>query len=297
MFRLLILIASFSFSAAIPLHDSTELKSDKASNLKGRVSDSSGFFNPISINSVALDLIAPNSKPKSESSPKLDPGTEEVSSQNSDNQLSALSTLGPSIQIGDQNSSPPPPPLVLASNSGINEHPSNMVPAAIDTNSGTDAQDSDFGCASDSTKATKLEEEKICPNLDYYQFPPNAELNPDESPGEGIFGPPTLEEQDMDWFSNNERVLVSSPARLVCARHPLDPMASKNRPFPVCCAFPLWSYDDRIFGPGVTDQSNCLLLIPSRPYCTWYPRYCCEKLITSPNVLYGWKGINCILFS
>ncbi|MCJ1463641.1 hypothetical protein MMC07_002249 [Pseudocyphellaria aurata] len=305
MFRLFILIASFS--AAIPIQDSTEVNSDKASDLVSRVID---FFDPISINLVALDLQASDFNTSPESSLKLDPGTEKLSSQNSDNEVSSLSTLGPLIQLGDQYSSPtfrPPPALALASNSEVDGNPSNLVSTAIDTNSGTDAQDSDLGCTSESTTGTKLEQEKICPNLDYYQFPPQAGHKPGKPPPPeaphhgplkpGIFGPPTLEEKDQYWLSNNQRALVSEQVRLSCARHPNNPDRPFVRPFPVCCAFAINFYQAAVWGEGVTDQANCVLLIPTRPYCVWYPRYCCAKLISDESMRWGYKGINCVSFS
>lgn len=285
---LFILMASNS--AAVALQDAAEPHPDKLPFLNNPA--------PIGSNSDVPNFLAFNSATNSDPNPEIDPGTLEISTQNSDKPAFNFNALGSSLPSVLFQSAPP---LDLAFNSRIpgvhrNENP-------IDVNPGTVAQNSVSSCASDSTQATKGDRPIQCDIIDpnSYIWPPQANDNSIDTPTGGKPDDKELmarKAKDLEWLYNHPEAIVSQETINICARK--DGIIRRLLPF--CCAFVITWYPEETWGPDITDEAGCSGLIGGRPWCEdWKHWVCCNRAEFTGNNLvntlqWGWEGINCAPF-
>ncbi|MCJ1463040.1 hypothetical protein MMC07_001644 [Pseudocyphellaria aurata] len=269
MLRLLIFIASFS--AAVPLLDFTEPYSEQTLVSNDPVLDANIFYDTvpiIGVSSVTPSILASNSETNPESNTKSDAGIQEISNPNLGNLAFNLNALGPSIQLDGSVPSPqlqPASPLVLASNSGPDE---NLV--TVDSTEQTDqlpwtvAQSSGSVCRTDDSKGSDTKKIDACPNpMNAFIRAPRGHAPSRNTPAEFI----TREKRDEAWVNKNiENVFVSNNHQDICNR---KKSSGTQRHYPFCCVGGVI----RVYDPAtglITDQLNCVALIPGRP---------CEKRV------------------
>lgn len=293
---LLLLMASLS--AAVPLQDGdAESYSAKMPLLDDMLSNPTGFLGysvPTGANSDAPKFLALSSDTDPEKNSEIDLGLSGTTNSNSNNAMVDLNPLGSSFQLGQ--------PITLSSapsildNSGSPEVSSDNVENSRNMSPLIVAQHPIIStCAADGTKASKPDQ---CSILNLYIYPPenvqNLPLSDYEEKNRENFN--AIKQKDGDWLDNLsqdelDRVMGSAWEK-ICGGFKLP----NKRPMPFCCfgEGTIISYVlTRIGFIQITNQGNCVTLIPGRPRCDnpldWF---CCRDM--GKLMPWGWMGMSCI---
>lgn len=301
-----LLIAMASFSAAFPIQDETESYSVKAPVLDDSASNFIDFSVPIG-DPDAPNFQAFNSGTNLESNSETDSRILETSNSESPSAGFDLNNLGlsnldksiPSVSFSTAPVSPP-------SNSGTPEVNSNHVQSPVAINSATTdplivAQNPTSMCASDGTKATKIED--ICPNPDWVlqnllqsmEVKKGADNDPTPYDPETEERNEAIKNNDDRWFkeleSHPDDLTLDADMDKVCKSYWEDGIW---RVFPFCCLGPSIFLRKLSRFIETTHEGNCVTFIPARPWCTFNPEnlFCCAA--AGKLMRWGWMGLSCV---
>ncbi|MCJ1425731.1 hypothetical protein MMC29_003631 [Sticta canariensis] len=287
-----------SLSAAAPFQDVIESNSAKIPSLNDPVSDSNEFFDYSGLTGVGSDapeVLAFNSGLDSESNLKINSGTPETSTSNSnsDNAIYHLNNPGSSINLDEPISSVlfNPAPLVLAPDLGTPEVDSNTVenPITVDPGISTDnsliiVQKTDSVCPAPIDN---------CPNPESYIRPaqnvrPNDDIK--YTPGQ-VEHNDAVEAKDGRYLYDVPNLRWDVDFRKVCKGY----STLWRRVVALCCFGPetaFFGFEE--FFVRITNEGNCVTFTPDRPRCADIDdRFCCEGIRRLP-MRWGWEGLNCV---